>query len=308
MIIAQISDTHVKRRGKLLHHMIDTARYLKRAVKRLNALEPRPDVVLATGDLVESGKPKEYRRLRELLAGLEIPLYAIPGNHDDRAEFRRAFSDHPYLATGLGAAGADGAVHRNAPVMYAVERYPVRLIAIDSVYPGRAGGCVDAPRLRWLEARLGEQPARPTVLFMHHPPFQTGIRSVDAAGFIGVDALAATVRRHPQVLRVLCGHIHRPLQVPWAGTFASTASSTAHQVVLELRERRPMGFVLEPPGFALHVWEPHAGLISYACLTDAVGRFVDYPGFGDLARASARSSANLLLLSHHDADVPSVRF
>ena len=72
MIIAQISDTHIKRKGRLLHHMIDTARYLKRAVKRLNHLDPPPDVVLATGDLTESGKPKEYRRLRKILADLAV--------------------------------------------------------------------------------------------------------------------------------------------------------------------------------------------------------------------------------------------
>jgi Icc protein len=265
MIIAQISDTHIKRKGRLLHHMIDTARYLKRAVKRLNALDPRPDVVLATGDLVESGKPKEYKRLRKLLGDLEIPLFVIPGNHDDRANFREAFADHPYLP-------------KNGPYLqYVVEQYQVRLIALDSTADGRPGGEVDEPRLRWLETRLCEQPSRPTILFMHHPPFKTGIKPVDALGFRGVDELAALVRAHPQIVRVLGGHIHRPLQVPWAGTYASTAPSTAHQIVLELRERRPLGFVLEPPGFALHVWEPQSGLVSYACLTDAMGSVVDIP-------------------------------
>jgi len=270
MIIAQISDTHIKRKGRLLHHMIDTARYLKRAVKRLNHLDPRPDVVLATGDLVESGKPKEYKRLRKLLADLEIPLFVIPGNHDDRANFREAFADHTYLP-------------KNGPyVQYVIEQYPVRLIALDSTADGESGGELDDVRLRWLETRLGEQPSRPTILFLHHPPFKTGIKPVDALGFRGVDEFAALVQRHPQVMRVIAGHIHRPLQVPWAGTYASTAPSTAHQVVLDLRERRPLGFVLEPPGFTLHVWQPQMGLVSYACVTDALGSFIDYPGFGDL--------------------------
>jgi Icc protein len=270
MIIAQISDTHIKRKGRLLHHMIDTARYLRRAIRRLNALDPRPDVVLATGDLVESGKPKEYRRLRKILGELELPLYVIPGNHDDRANFREAFADHVYLPK------------NGAYVQYVLEQYPVRLIGLDSTDPERAGGVMDELRLRWLETRLGEQPDRPTVLFLHHPPFKTGIKPVDALGFRGLDEFGAVIRRHPQVKRVLCGHIHRPLQVPFAGTFASTAPSTAHQVVLDLRERRPLGFVMEPPGFALHVWGAATGLISYACLTDALGAVIDFPGFGDL--------------------------
>jgi Icc protein len=276
MIIAQISDTHIKRKGRLLHHMIDTARYLKRAVRRLNGLDPRPQVVLATGDLVESGKPKEYKRLRKLLDELEIPLYVIPGNHDDRERFREAFSDHRYLP-GTGRY-----------VQYVIEDYPVRLIGLDSLREGRSGGELDPLRLYWLDTRLAEQPSRPTVVFLHHPPFRTGIRSVDALGFRGVEEFAGVIRRHPQVLRVVAGHIHRPLQVPWAGTYASTAPSTAHQIVLELRERRPLGFVLEPPGFALHVWQPQSGLVSYACFTDAPGSVIDYPGCGDLrARGGA---------------------
>ena len=59
MIIAQMTDTHVRRKGKLLHHMINTAKRLRKAVRLLNAIEPRPDVVVATGDLVESGKRKD---------------------------------------------------------------------------------------------------------------------------------------------------------------------------------------------------------------------------------------------------------
>jgi 3',5'-cyclic AMP phosphodiesterase CpdA len=58
MLIAQISDMHVKADGELLYRRIDTAGYLERAVAHLNALDPRPELVLATGDLVEAGKPE----------------------------------------------------------------------------------------------------------------------------------------------------------------------------------------------------------------------------------------------------------
>src|SRR5271166_1678561 len=110
MIIAQITDTHIKRKGKLLHHMINTAKRLRKAVERLNALDPRPDVVLATGDLVEDGKRKEYKLLRKILDHLEIPLYVIPGNHDRSEAFLDAFSDHAYLP-------------RYGPLQYAIEQY-----------------------------------------------------------------------------------------------------------------------------------------------------------------------------------------
>ena len=70
MVIAQITDTHIKPEGVLAYGRVDTTPYLRRAVEHLLALRPRPDVVLATGDLVDGGLPEEYRRLRDLLAPL----------------------------------------------------------------------------------------------------------------------------------------------------------------------------------------------------------------------------------------------
>jgi 3',5'-cyclic AMP phosphodiesterase CpdA len=251
MIVAQITDTHIKRKGKLVHHMVNTARYLRRAVEQINGLRPRPDVVIATGDLTDEGKAKEYKRLRKLLAPLEIPMLAIPGNHDDRERFREAFADGDYLP-------------EHGPVHYVAERYPVRLIAVDTTVPGQSGGSVSSDELAWLEARLREEPDRPTLIFMHHPPFRTGIKLMDGNGFGNADALGALVARYPCIERITCGHIHRSMQVRWRGTIACTAPSTAHQIVLELRVRVPLGLTLEPPGFLLHVWDG-TGMVTHTC-------------------------------------------
>jgi len=155
-------------------------------------------------------------------------------------------------------------------VQYVVEDWPVRLIGLDSVLPGKGGGELCGERLAWLDARLSEQPERPTVLFLHHPPFNTGIGHMDAQGFLGKEAFAAVVRRHPQVERVLCGHMHRAIQVRWAGTIASTAPAPAHQVALDLRDDAPSCFVMEPPGYQLHLWRADSGLVSHTAL---IGRW-----------------------------------
>lgn len=250
MLIAQISDLHIKPEGELAYRVVDTAPYLERTVAWLNGLDPQPDAVLATGDLVDAGSPVEYARLRELLRPLRAPAFLIPGNHDRREPLREAFPDHTYLP-------------RGEFLHYTVERFPLRLIGLDTTVPGRESGELCARRLKWLDERLSEGHDRPTLLFMHHPPFDTGIAHMDRIGLAGAAAFAELVRRRPQVERAVCGHIHRAIQIRWAGTVASVAPSTAHQVVLDLKPDGASAFALEPPGVQLLYWRPGTGLIGH---------------------------------------------
>jgi len=158
--------TAVTEPGARAFGQIDTAGRLAACVTRLNDLDPAPDVAVLTGDLVDKGSAAEYRNLRNILARLKCPLFVIPGNHDSRDNMRAAFAADGYLP-------AEGYLH------YTVESFPVRLIAADTMIEGEAGGIMDGPRLAWLEARLAEGRARPTILIMHHPPFPTGIAHMD---------------------------------------------------------------------------------------------------------------------------------
>jgi 3',5'-cyclic AMP phosphodiesterase CpdA len=226
-------------------------------VAHLNRLSPAPDAVLATGDLVDSGDAGEYARLKELLGRLEKPVYLIPGNHDHRDNLRRSFPDHGYLPRA-------GFLH------YTLENWPVRFIALDTLIDGEMGGEICGERLKWLEQRLDEAPNRPTVIFMHHPPFVTGIGPMDAPGFGNTDKLAALIARHKNIERILCGHVHRPVTTRWAGTVASICPSTSHQIELRPGEQRRLGFVAEPPGYQLHHWREGQGLVSHLCV---IGNF-----------------------------------
>lgn len=250
MLIAQISDMHLKPPGELLYQRIDTAGFLERAVAHVNGLDPQPDIVIATGDLVDGGKPEEYALLRRLLAPLSMPVYLIPGNHDARDALRAAFADRGYLP-------------KSGFLQYTVEGLPVRLIALDTLVEGKGFGGLCTERLDWLEARLGESD-RPTMLFMHHPPFDCGVDAFDSMRLNeGSERLAEIVRRHPHVERAVCGHVHRPVQLRWAGTMASIAPSTAHQATLDLHDKAPLSLMMEPPGVALHLWHPGTGLVTH---------------------------------------------
>lgn len=262
MLIAQISDLHVKHAGKLAYGRVDTLPMLELAVVHLRRLDPQPDIVLLTGDLVDEGSDGEYALLRGALAPLAPPLYVIPGNHDARDALRRAFADHAYLPR-------DGDF-----LHYVVEDHPVRLVALDTLIPGKVGGAMDAERCAWLDRRLAEAPDRPTLVLMHHPPFAMGISHLDRFLLEGADALGAVLRRHPQVERVVCGHAHRAVSLRWNGTTVSVCPSTAHQFTLDLRPGAPAIWSFEPPGFQLHHWLPGTGLLTH---TVQIGDFAAYP-------------------------------
>src|SRR5262245_41643201 len=97
MLIAQITDCHIRLEGDLIYGVVDPAAYLKRAVDTLLALDPRPDLVILSGDLVDAGAPAEYVRLRKILEPLPMPVRLIAGNHDLRQSLRASFRDHAYL-------------------------------------------------------------------------------------------------------------------------------------------------------------------------------------------------------------------
>lgn len=254
MIVAQISDPHIRAEGKRAYGRVDTAQHLANCIAALNGLDPRPDIVVLTGDLVHAGGPAEYANLARLLAPLDIPLYVITGNHDDRDQMRAIFGGQGYLPM-------DGAF-----LHYTVEDYRLRLVALDTLVPGKGGGELCAARLDWLDARLGEQPDRPTLVLMHHPPFRTGLFYMDLQGLKDREAFAAVIARHPQVERILCGHLHRSIQARVGGTLASTAPATGHQFALDLRRIDFGSFVMEPPGYQLHVWDDESGLISHTAV------------------------------------------
>ncbi|TAK85174.1 MAG: phosphodiesterase [Betaproteobacteria bacterium] len=251
MLIAQITDTHIKANGRLAYGRVDTHAALARCVTHVNALRPAPDVVLVTGDLVDTGKAAEYGVLRTLLDRLAMPYYVIPGNHDERSALRNVFADAGYLPR-------DGQF-----LHYVIEHFPLRLIGLDSTIPEHPEGQMCSARLAWLDERLREAPERPTLLFMHHPPFVTGIEHMDVQRCGNEAGFGAVVVRHRQVMRLLCGHVHRAIQMSWHGITASIGPSHSHSVALDLRPGGASAFVLEPPAYQLHRWTPHEGLVSH---------------------------------------------
>lgn len=268
MLIAQLTDTHIRPEGRLAYRKVDTAAYLKRAVEHLGRLPLPLDAVILTGDLVDFGTDAEYDRLAALLAPIKLPIYPIPGNHDDRDAMRRAFAHVAELPT-------------TGDLSYVADCGPLRLVMLDSTRPGHPHGETGPERLQWLDNVLAAGASRPTLLALHHPPFITGIRHMDVQNCFNSGGLEAVLMRHRQVLSVVCGHIHRTVFTTFAGRSASIAPSPAHAVDLDLDPLGPPAFRMEPPGVHLHWWRPEPEpLGSIVTHLSPIGEFAGpYPFF-----------------------------
>lgn len=273
MIFAQISDMHIKPPGRLAYRKVDTAAALARCVSHLNALKPRPELVLVTGDLTDIGTEEEYALFRELMEPLRIPYFVIPGNHDERGALRRVLPEATYRPGG------------SEFLQYTIEEYPVRLIGLDSLVPGEPYGELGPEKLAWLDAQLSTAAGRPTVLFMHHPPFLTGIHHMDVQNCRDGSALGALIERHAQVQALLCGHVHRFIVTGWHGIAASICPSPSHAVAFDLDPEGPSALFLDPPACLIHVWTEEKQLVSHVSFIgefegpypffDAQGRLID---------------------------------
>lgn len=252
MLIAQVSDTHIVPGGERLGGRLDSRERLERIVDAVLELDTRPDCVLLTGDLTDRGTTQAYGILRTTLERLQLPIYAIPGNHDDREQMRAAFCDQDWMPK------ADG-----TRLNYEVDLGGFVLIALDSLVPREPHGHLGAEQLDWLAQRLAALRARRVLLMVHHPPVNGGIAVMDAMKLRDARALGDLVRLHPNIERVLCGHMHRSMHARWCGTVVSTASAAVEQIHLEFRPGAPLGTIAEPPGIQLHYDDPTDGLVTH---------------------------------------------
>ncbi len=245
MLIAQITDAHLGFQPGDPNEL--NRKRLDSVIEALCADGRLPDVLLATGDLAEHGAVESYRTIKHLFDNLPFPVWPILGNHDLRASFCEVFTDLPMTPDG--------------DVRYVVDDHALRFVMLDTLEEGRHGGSFSAERAAWLDDALSAAPDRPTLIALHHPPIDSGNAWMSEDSDAGwIERLRVVVARHPQVVRILSGHLHRGMMTGFGGTTLSVCPATAPQVALDFRgldtgepDGRDM-IVAESPGFALHYW------------------------------------------------------
>ncbi len=278
MLIAQVTDIHL---GFEPDNPAEFNRKrLDQVLKQLRAMTPKPDFLLATGDLTEFGDSDSYRRLKTAFEQVDFPVLPMVGNHDLRANFAKWFPEFPLV---------DGFAQ------YEVDAGPLRLIMIDTLQEGRHGGAFCEVRATWLKAKLDEDTTRRTVIVMHHPPVEVGIEWMNTHPEEDwVQRIRACVTGRKNIVAIICGHLHRPITTQWEGTTVAICPATSPQVALDMSpidpdvpDNRPM-IIADPPAFALHWWNGRELITHY----DTAGSHVMLAQFDAKMQGLVRSLIN----------------
>ena len=252
MIIAQISDTHIARDTP------DAERRLRdfaSTIADINALDPAPNVIVHTGDIVHNGRSDEYEKAAVLLEKARTPVYVLPGNKDDRENLRSAFSGKRYFP-------AD-----HAFIDYAIEDYAVRLIALDTLSPGHGRGDFRREQAEHLRALIDAEPNKPIAVFTHHPPFEVtvGPDRFHFESMGGMARLCEVLQRCSRVVGVFSGHVHRAA----SGRIWRIPASVVPCIATTLRKGDYPAHMKTRPVYHLHRFDPAWGFVTESRIVGA---------------------------------------
>ena len=270
MIIAQVSDTHLA---------LDTpdAERRKRdfasTIADINALDPPADVIVHTGDIVHNGRQDEYAAAVALLAKARAPVYVLPGNKDDRVNLRAAFSTRGYLTPG------------SQFIDYAIEDFPVRLIALDTLKPGGNRGEFRPEQVRRLIELIDAEPGKPIAVFTHHPPFEVTV-GPDRFHFETMESmlrLCEALQHGERITAVFSGHVHRAA----AGQIGRIPANVVPCIATTLRKGEYPSPMKLRPVYHLHRFDPAWGFVTESRIVGAEAS----PSGGTTASIAAASLA-----------------
>ncbi len=239
MIIAQISDTHIALDTPDADRRISD---FARTIADINALDPAPDVIVHSGDIVHNGRQDEYAKAATILAGARSPVYVLPGNKDNRMNLREAFSEYGYFPTDSDF------------IEYAINNYPVRLIALDTLSSSSNKGDFCSERIGRLTDLIDTETTKPIAVFTHHPPFDVPV-GPDPINFVTPETMSAlrrALQHSGRVVAVFSGHVHRAT----AGFIGNIPATVVPCISTTLRMGRFPAHMKLHPVYYVHRFDP----------------------------------------------------
>ncbi|MFQ5984866.1 MAG: phosphodiesterase [Alphaproteobacteria bacterium] len=208
--LIQVTDAHVGEDLGRMFEGFDTLASLQAVLAHARRNAWPSDLVLATGDLAGDGTPAAYRRLKELFGALEVPVYCLPGNHDQPSAMAEHLVGGRVAMPGSACHGA------------------WQIVLLDSTVEGWEAGRLDDDRLGSLDAALGRRPDLYALVCLHHQPVSVGT-AMDRVPLVNPEAFFEVLDRHGQVRGVVWGHIHHPFDDERRGVRLMGSPSTCIQ-------------------------------------------------------------------------------
>ncbi len=229
LVLLHITDTHLHAAADSRMRGVRTYETFLAVLERARSSEQWPPAaVLVTGDIVQDESRAGYARFRSTLEPLGLPVYCIPGNHDD-----------PNLLSEVLTGG-------NFRVGGEVRFDAWSLIMLSTFLTGEDAGGLGDRRLEGLDAALSEHAGRHVLVAMHHHPLPLGSRWLDGVGLRDADRFLAVLDTHPHVRAVVCGHVHQASDRERRGVRFISTPSTCSQFLpgseFFALDDRPPGF------------------------------------------------------------------
>ena len=213
MKLLQLTDIHLTTPGQTIAGR-DPNTNFERALSHALEFHSDADAMFITGDLSDWGEVDDYRRLKDRIALLPMPVHLCIGNHDDRPTLLEVFPD---------LAGDGGFVQ------HVVDLPLGKAITLDTWEPDTHAGHFCDARAAWLSDQLSEEDG-PIWLFMHHNPVPIHVGPMDKIMLLDADRFTEAIRPHANKIRhIFHGHCHLPLAGSLCGVPFSSPRGTNHQ-------------------------------------------------------------------------------
>jgi 3',5'-cyclic AMP phosphodiesterase CpdA len=187
------------------HLYSDTTETLRQILALVATVTPKPEFVVASGDLTNRGDAESFRKLQDIMADIDVPVIYALGNHDTRAGF--------YEGMEIATESPD------APYDHDRVAGGIHIVTIDSSTPGLIGGTIDPAQFEWLERTLDTHPDLPKLIVVHHPPAlgeEPDLTHWRTIHFPQSQRLAEILKGR-NIIGILSGHIHHDRVSVWHG-------------------------------------------------------------------------------------------
>jgi Icc protein len=236
MRIAHLADFHLPGAPNKAVNGVQPHANLVQAAAALAKQTPPPELIVLGGDQLENGEHDSYQAVTDAFKDLAAPVHMVLGNHDSLAGFRR--TSQPAKAPDF-------------PGYYSFDVKGLHVVILNSTVAGKEFGRLDERQLLWLSEDLHQSNLKPVLIFLHHPPFDTGIVWLDKVKLINAENFWEIIPPYAQnILGVFTAHLHLQYTSTHRGVLAAGCPAVSWQFSGNADSARA-ALSEEPPGFNL---------------------------------------------------------